>query len=223
MDIINLPDYDVVERSQTALEYVFEIRYTVMPPACPCCGQMLPRLQKFGTMRQEFRDLPIHGKSVNLIVQRQRFRCQECGQTFMNFLPEFDEKRRATKRFVDYVRNKAFSRTFTSIADELSVDEKTIRNIFNDYISGLEQSFVFDTPRWLGVDEITIAGQPRCVLANVEKRTIFDMLINRKRETVEKRFRKLDTSTVELIAMDMWTYYRDADNHVFPHATIVID
>lgn len=223
MDILNLPDCDVIERSQTALEYVFMIRYTVLPAACPMCGQMLPRLQKFGTMLQEFRDLPIHGKSVNLIVQRQRFRCQECKQTFMNFLPDFDEKRRATKRFVQYVGFKALSRTFTSLADELGVNEKTIRNIFNDYVADLEKQFTFTTPRWLGIDEITIAGQPRCVLANVEKRRIFDMLSNRKRETIVKRLKQLDAGVVELVAMDMWTSYREAANQVLPKAIVVID
>jgi transposase len=141
----------------------------------------------------------------------------------MDALPGFDEKRRATKRFMQYVGEKAFSRTFTSLADELNVDEKTIRNIFTDYVTDLEKRTTFTTPRWLGIDEINVAGQPRCVLANVEKHSIFDMLKNRKRDTVEKRLKQMNASAVELVAMDMWTSYRAAANTVFRDATVVID
>src|SRR5258707_15862202 len=35
-------------------------------------------------------------------------------------------------------------------------DEKTIRNIFHDYVAELEKTHVFQTPRWLGIDELLL-------------------------------------------------------------------
>lgn len=223
-DILNLPKWDVLEVEDAHLEYIIKARYIVQPASCPHCGVMFPRLYKYGSKSQPYRDLPIHGKRVRLLVQRKRWKCRECERTFFEVLDDLDDHHRATKRLVAFVQIKALERTFVSLADEIGLDEGTIRNIFNRHVKHLEENVTFKTPRWLGIDELHLLGTPRGVLTNVEARTLIDVLETRKQSVVAKRLMALkDRQTVELVAMDMWVPYRDAVRGVLPQATIVID
>ncbi|WP_237172684.1 hypothetical protein [Paenibacillus lutimineralis] len=60
------------------------------------------------------------------------------------------------------------------------MNEKTVRNIFRDYINRLEKTVSFEIPNWLGIDEIHII-KPRCVITNIEERTLVDFLPNRNK------------------------------------------
>ncbi|TRC57884.1 ISL3 family transposase, partial [Mannheimia haemolytica] len=75
--------------------------------------------------------------------------------------------------------------TFSSVAEDVGVDEKTVRNIFNDYCERLEKTLNFEMPQWLGIDEIHII-KPRCVITNIQQQTIVDMLDNRNKTTVTR-------------------------------------
>ncbi|UVI31561.1 transposase family protein [Paenibacillus spongiae] len=129
-------------------------------------------------------DLPIHGKRVGLLIKRQRYRCRDCRQTFWERLDHtINEKRSCTNRLLSYIEKQSIKRTFTSISEDVGLNEKTIRNIFYDYINRLEETIRFETPNWLGIDEIHII-KPRCVLTNIEERTLLDIIPNRNKETV---------------------------------------
>jgi transposase len=166
----------------------------------------------------------VRGKRVGIWVDRRRLRCKRCGKTFMESLPEMDDRRQATRRLVQYVERESLRRTFASIADDVGLDEKSIRNIFRDYVNPLEQEVRFETPRWMGIDEIHIVKKPRCVISNIEHQTIVEVLPNRNKPTVIKRLQRLPGhEKVQYVAMDMWNPYRDAVDTVFPQARIVID
>ncbi|PCS21366.1 transposase family protein [Candidatus Enterovibrio escicola] len=44
-----------------------------------------------------------------------------------------------TKQLIEYIERESQKRTFLSIADDIGVDEKTIRNIFQDYCEREEE------------------------------------------------------------------------------------
>ncbi|WP_231638408.1 hypothetical protein [Rubeoparvulum massiliense] len=88
-----------------------------------------------------------------------------------------DEKRASTKKLVVYIEKQSLSHTFFSIAEEISIDEKTVRNIFRDYVNRLEEKIIFETPQWLGIDEIHVI-KPRCIFTNIKERTMLDILPN---------------------------------------------
>ena len=73
-----------------------------------------------------------------------------------------------TSRLARWIGQQSLKRSFTSIADEVGVDEGTIRSIFRDYVNDLEAQFEVETPRWLGIDEIHIV-KARCVVANIAR------------------------------------------------------
>jgi transposase len=123
---------------------------------------------------------------VGIYIDTKRLRCQACGKTFSQSLPLLAENRMMTDRLVKWIGQQSLKRTFTSIADETGVvDEKTIRNIFRDYINELEQTVRFETPKWMGIDEIHLI-KPRWRHRNIQNNTIVDMLPNRDKDTVVK-------------------------------------
>ena len=63
---------------------------------------------------------------------------------------DFDSKRQGTTRLVNYVRTHCFRETFAAVARQVSLDEKTIRHIFDDFVEELETRIRFRTPRVLG-------------------------------------------------------------------------
>jgi len=169
-------------------------------------------------------DLPIHGKRVGLLIQRKRYKCRECNQTFWERLDHtIDEKRNCSKRLLTYIEKQSLKRTFISISEDVGLDEKTIRNIFRDYVNRLAGTIRFETPKWLGIDEIHII-KPRCVITNIEERTLVDMLANRNKETVIHYLQRLpNKERVQYVTMDMWKPYRDAARDILPNATVIVD
>lgn len=87
-----------------------------------------------------------------------------------------------------------------------------------------ECEYQFETPKWLGIDEIHIIRRPRLVLTNIERRTIYDIKPNRNKETVIQRLSEIsDRTFIEYVTMDMWKPYKDTVNTILPHAKVVVD
>ncbi|GIN69878.1 hypothetical protein J14TS2_03530 [Bacillus sp. J14TS2] len=51
------------------------------------------------------------------------------------------------------------SKTFVEVTESVGVDEKTVRNVFKDYVA-FKEEYQFETPKWLGIDEIHIIRKP---------------------------------------------------------------
>ncbi len=90
-----------------------------------------------------------------------------------------------TSRLVSWIGKQAIKRTFASIAEEVGVTEGSVRNIFRNYINELEQTIRFETPKWMGIDEIHLI-KPRGVITNIQKNTVVELLLNRNKETIIK-------------------------------------
>lgn len=192
------------------------------PTACPDCRS--GRLYGHGTNEQTYRDTPIHGKTVQITVNRRRYRCQNCGKTLFDPMPDLDGKRLATSRLIAYVRANCFREPFAVVARRVSMDEKTVRQIFGDYIEELESTIRFVTPRFLGIDEIKIIGDYRAMITNIEHQTLFDMRESRRKPDLLAYFRTLrDKDRVEWVAMDMYHVYRQVVQATLPKARIVVD
>jgi hypothetical protein len=57
-------------------------------------------------------------------------------------------------RLVAWVGSQALNYRFAAIAEQVGVNEKTVRNIFSEYSAQLQKKFKHDTPVILGLDEI---------------------------------------------------------------------
>ncbi|OIQ77101.1 transposase [mine drainage metagenome] len=220
-NILNLPAYTVTAIDQNDNDYHIDAVVKEPPRNCPHCRS--DNLVGFGRREQMVRDLPTHGRRVGLYVDTRRFQCRSCTKTFYESLPDLDERRPMTQRLVKWVGKQSIKRTFASIGEEVGIDEKSVRSIFRDYINELEKTVRFETPQWMGIDEIHLI-RPRGVIANIQNNTIVELLPNRNKETVARYLHQLDgKDCIQYVAMDMWAPYRDACIAVIPQAQIVID
>src|SRR5690625_3641464 len=223
-NMLNLSNFKIIDMNESEYDYRFLVESTALYPShCPKCGTVA-NLHKHGKKQQLFFDLPMHAKRVGIYVKRQRYKCRECNETFFETLPDMDVNRSVTNRLIGWIQEASLEKTFTSVADDIGVDEKTVRNIFNDYVTELEAQTEFKTPKWLGLDEVNLLKNYRFVVTDVENKSVIDILRKRNKNVVISYFSKLkDIDRVELVAMDMWRPYKDAVNMVIPHAKIVID
>lgn len=221
-NILNLPQYRVLRIEESDHDYFITAEPVDVTSVCPHCQS--DRLTPWGTSDRMCKDLSMYGKRVDIFISTKRLRCQTCSKTFSQELPVLAKNRMMTDRLVKWIGRQALKRTFTSLADEFGVVEGTIRNIFRDYINELEQSVCFETPKWIGIDEIHIINKHRCIVSNVQHNTIVEMIHSRNKDVVAKYLFKMpNRDEVQYVAMGMWTPYRDAVSTVLPEATIVID
>jgi len=181
-DIINLRGLTVTEIEQNeAGDYGIYVAAEKPPMFCPKCYEMGAKLYRFGSKRQRFMDLPIHGQPVVIVFHRQWSQCRGCGHTFWEPAEALDDKRSMTGRLVNYLRKKVVDRQFgfTGVAREVGILEKTARDVFDDYKQELEARFIPKCPRYLGIDEVHVRKRPRAVLVDIENRTLVDMVPDR--------------------------------------------
>ena len=220
MDALNLPSLSVQAVIDDGLEYLISAD-AIPPSACPHCGGSLVG---FGRRPQTYADLPMHGLKVRIQVSRRRWRCKQCEKVTLDPLPDMDDKRAATVRLVEYVRRESLRRTFVSIAEEVGILINTVRGIFLDYVAYLDTAISFLTPRVLGIDEIHLIGEARCVLTNVGERTLIDILPSRIKEAVYRRLVEMpDRHVVEVVTIDMTRAYKECAEAAFPNAVVVVD
>ncbi len=132
MDTFDLPGWEVLRIDEGEYAYRVTVKLSMPSPFCPSCGAVSNR---YGSKRQFYTDKPMYGKRVSLLVDRQRYRCTDCGKTFVGVLPEMDEVRSMTRRLRAYVEQESLKRQFVSIADEVGINEKTVRTIFREYLT----------------------------------------------------------------------------------------
>lgn len=222
-NILNLPVYRVIKVDDTPHNYHITAEPITPTKACPHCRS--DRIQSWGTAEQPrlIKDMPMHGKRVGIYIDLKRYRCQSCTKTFFEPLPDVADTRQMTERLVKWIGQQSLKRTFLAVAEETGVDEKTIRNIFRDHINELEKTVCFETPKWMGIDEIHLI-KPRGVITDVQNNTIVELLPNRNKETIIKFLSQLEgREDIHYVAMDMWLPYRDAVELVLPQAIIVVD
>ncbi len=222
-DILDLEGWNVVAKRVDGDDYLIEAEYTVPPKACTKCGN-IGNLYKHGPKPIYIRDSPIRGRPVRILAHTQRFKCRECGATFIQPLGGIHHDSRMTIRCVDFIQTQCLRQTFLHIAELVGCDDKTVRNLAGDYIGRLNAEYKPWLPEWLGIDETQIDGKLRCIITDVVNRQPIDMLPDRDKPSVTNwlwQFR--DRRVVKGLAIDMWRPYKDAAQSVFPGLPVIID
>jgi transposase len=190
-------------------------------PDCPTCGKVLLR---HGKRVHTFTDTPMQMHPVRIEITRQRFRCDSCGKIVTLELPFLDDKRRATRRLVDSVRERCLSKTFHSLSEDTGLAVNTIKNIAQDLIEDMDRQVRFETPSIMGIDELNLAGGMRCIITNLSTMSVFDMLAERTQVVLKPFFEAMsDREKVEWVCTDMWRPFKRSFGPYLPNAKLVID
>lgn len=224
MDLLGLANYRVLTVKEQEHDFTIEAKLITSPICCAHCGS--EQVYKHGIKHQLVMDQPIRAKRVGILIHRQRYQCQACHRTFFEPLFDVDEHHFMTNRLVNHIRREALRKTFTSIADEVGLDEWTIRALFRESTAHLSEKAIEEPVTVLGIDEVYLLGKPRCVLTDIERRCIIDLLRTRDKASVKNYLQRLPPSIrdgITCICMDMWQPYKQACNDLLPHAAVIVD
>ena len=220
-----LDDLELVDYTDNGVDLVIQARQINYSTTCPHCKSN--NTLTHGQRDHNVEDLPAYGRRTHLIIRQPRLRCKDCGKTFIPRLDCVEENGRITKRLREHICS-AFrhNRTFSSMANEYNVSETTIKRIFNEYVSQKEKECKKDikTPTCMGIDEAHLNKNMRCVIVDLEKGGLIEILESRRKDTVVDYFKSYShPELVRIVTMDMWLPYKQAVRECFPEAKIVID
>lgn len=192
---------------------------------CSECGG--GKLHGHGDREITLIDTPVHLYKVQISLNVPRFRCQneKCMAVTQEELPWMDFVHLMTRRCVRWIREQCVQDTFAHIAEYIGCDEGTVQSIAYDEIFRRNLRYVPTMPAHLGIDEIALHGCCRCVLTDVTRRRVIDILPDREKDTVKKWLEEHQSPNLRVITIDMWKHYRDAIGLAFPgrDVPIVID
>ena len=221
-DLLNLSSYRLLKVEDADGDYQITAETLSPPDRCAHCGS--GPLVGFGRREQWIRDLPIHGKRVGITIDTRRFRCKSCGRTFYERLPALDDKRLMTTRLKTWLEQKSLRHPFSQLAKETGVGALTIRKVFDDYAQDLQDSFRFETPEVLGIDEVHLIRRSRAVFTNIPSCFVVEMLPDRDKTTVTRYLSDLpDKGRIRCVAIDMWRPYQEAVRESLPGVPVVVD
>lgn len=210
------------EMTDNGQNYIAHAVVSLKAASCPRCKH--GKLYEFGTRSIRVIDLPIHGKQVLINLDRKRYRCRKCKHTFMPDHPEIDTEFRLTTRAVKWIERESMKQTFAHVSQQVGIDEITVRRVFWRYAQNREKTVKPTAGRILGIDELYLLSEFRCIITNIEDHTVVDLLKDRDRRRVQRYLRDLDgIKDVERVCIDMWRPYRDAVREVLPGVPVTVD
>ncbi len=190
---------------------------------CPYCKSI--KLKRHKNNIITLRDIPQGIKPVVLQIKRIRYQCIDCKKTFTEKLAFVDERRITTYGCVKSIQHSAFKMPFVDVAKMHGVDEKTVRNIFNEYIGEVQAKLDRVLPEVMGIDEVYLGSECRCIITNLQDNYLFDLLETRKKDTLFKFCKEYQEqlSNVRIVCMDLWQPYKQMVQTNMPNAVIVAD
>lgn len=222
MDTLHLPGVKTEWTNSNDGERVVTATVTAPADKCPKCSH--PKLYEFGTRSTRYIDLPIHGDQVLVNLKRQRYRCRNCGFTFMPTPPGFDGQFRMTTRAVEWVEREASRQTFAYVSQHIGIEERSVRRVFWRYAQQREKEFKPLAGRIVGIDELYLLRQFRCIVTDLGGKSVTDLLKTRDQATVVRYLKNLaGRDQIERVCIDMWRPYQKAVEMVLPGIPVTVD
>ena len=227
---INSDDIESIEVKQAHYEKEprLEIHVSLYSSLSECPNCQNSQVQKHGKMKTRIKHNIHHSKNVDIILYRQRFRCPECGKTFMEKNPFSHPNRRISYELVFNVLEdlKELSSTFSATARRFNLSSQEVMDIFDAHVRISRHTL----PRCLLIDEnyaIHLNDSDYIlVLYSFDDGEIVDVLPDRKKRYVENYFLSIplaERSLVEYVGIDMSGNFKSMVHEALPNATICVD
>lgn len=194
---------------------------------CPRCREISD--SPYENKSRCVRDLDMSKWRVFIHFTGRRFYCEQCERAFTERLVSIDARRRQTRRFEQYVYQRCLSSTRKAVAEEMWLDQTTVKGIFKRWAKKVVKVQRRRTVQVLGIDEISIKKRHKqfaLVISDLERRCVIAVLPGREKERLEKwlsDLTKTERKAIRVVSIDMWKPYRSAVRAKLPHADIVAD
>jgi transposase len=222
---IGLEGYRLVRIEDKPSVQVFVIPKRA-PSRCPCCGG--GRLRSKGNYERRVRHLPCFGRRASLVVRCRRFRCVQCGRTFVPELPGIRPWRHSSEPF----RESLFARhdagiCASALAHSDKVGAATIERIYAHFTQRkARERLGRPCPLVLGIDEHSLHRGQRMVstFCDLKNRRIFDIVPGRSQAQLEGFLAALKgREKVRVVCIDLSSPYRRLVQRYFPQARVLAD
>lgn len=134
-----------------------------------------------------------------------------------------------SKRFAYYVGKRCQSSTIKEVADELSLDWKTVKNLEKEYMAEKLKRAEDCDPEVIGIDEISVkkGHNYRIIISDLKnRRPIWFGGTDRSESSLDffyDSLNPLQKKKIRLVVMDMWKAFRKSTKNKVPHAAILFD
>ena len=166
---------------------------------------------------------------VYLRFDRRRILCKTCGALRQEAMSWLSENPFYTKRFALYVGQRCREQSIKSVAAELSLDWKTVKELEKEYMREQLAQAGDPTPHVIGPDEISVkqGHEYRIIVSDLEaRRVIWFGGKDRSQESMDEFYKWLGEAKcagIRLIVMDMWKAFRNSAETHAPWADILYD
>ncbi len=195
---------------------------------CPNCGANTKTINQY--YHREVRDLNMGIRHVFLRIKIRQFCCGNCSRFFSETLDFVDLGNTFTDRQKDYMFCLARKQSYTEVAAIVNTSPKTVERIVlatAAKIADVPQRYKL--VRRLGIDEQSHKKGKKdffCILTDLDRGIIVDILPNRKKTTLVTHFKALGTefcSQITDVSCDYWDAYIETSKVCFPQANIILD
>jgi transposase len=175
------------------------------------------------------RDLSCGDARVSVEFEVRRVQCRSCGTVKQEKLAWLADNPFYTKRFAFYVGQRCRSSTIKDVAQELTLDWKTVKELEKQYMREQLRRAPKPAPRVVGIDEIAIrkGHTYRIVVSDLERsRPIWFGGEDRSEASMDQFFAELGpkkSARIDLALMDMWKAFRNSTERHAPQASILFD
>ena len=129
-ELLNLPNVKVVHYQQVGQHRLnLFVESTLTEALCPHCQQVSTSLHDLGEP-QMLRDLSIWERQCWLRLTPRRFKCDHCGNTFVERLAWRDPERDYTLRYEQHIYRRARKAPLTQVAQDEDLSEEAVQGIF---------------------------------------------------------------------------------------------
>ena len=159
LDPLDIAGIETTARDTSTGQNIFKAKALTSGVSCHKCNG--DRVHRHDKNIKRIRDTPFAGMPTVIDIERDRFKCQHCGQTFNTPLQSgFDSRHHATRRLVRYIEEQSLNRTFAELSREVGLDEATVSRIANRFIKHLDELNDSLPQSALGVATVSILRAP---------------------------------------------------------------
>lgn len=227
-ELLDLPSVEILEISIEPKIITIECQVKKTCDKCPTCGQETSFVNQY--YHRKLRDLNMGIRHVYLSVKMRQFYCKACNRYFTEMLAFADLNKDHTHRQSDYMFCLARKQSYTEVAAIVDTSPKTVERVV---LAQCEK--IIDIPKRykdvkrLGIDEQSHRKGKKdylCILTDLDRGIIVDMLPNRKKETLIAHFKSLGADfchQITEVSCDYWDAYISTSKSCFPNAKIILD